>query len=349
MRVETFKRETPRPEETALHFKNVRDALRFIEPSFDVIDHAGIYMPSRDRLEKKRGAFNHAPSFDDAVPLMRRGWREGKEKLISTTAHLERIFRDTVVTPTFYRDVEGIEPDVGAFLAGEPEHMLNYRHAQHTAKHVNIVVDVNVRCSACGRRHHDYNPTPSGWVLTRGGAVLLLLKALRLARYTFDLKVRTTTYYNYAKGRDIRTWPPGPERILSIEVPVARSDTSPDFDMLAFALAHEDFVRCLLWRVEEWYHWHTLDLGPPTIEKASAIGPGAMRYFREYVQQFVGWVPVYHSHEPKYQTHLEPGDVNLPSIPYIEDAHLGTGQFDDAENAVTWVADQLTEQGVVLK
>ena len=65
--------------------------------------------------------------FNSAVKLLREGWSEGYQKIKELTDKVGEIVGAKVVQDVSYYDVSGAYVDVGRFLDGEPECMVEYK------------------------------------------------------------------------------------------------------------------------------------------------------------------------------------------------------------------------------
>ena len=71
-----------------------------------------------------RPEFFGTETFRDGLDLMRQGWREGADRLVAGVDAFAQAHPVPDLTPAYNYDVAGEMPDVAAFCAGEPEHMI---------------------------------------------------------------------------------------------------------------------------------------------------------------------------------------------------------------------------------
>lgn len=367
--------------EQVLHFDSLFEMARFVDPNVPTgqgawpseydehrrnIENAP-YLASRDSIRQREKPFNRASNLRDTLELAYHGWREGRDRLSDWNAALEREFRKRIAKSTFVHDLAGIEVDVPAMLAGEPEHMRDYQQAQTSARHVRVIVDMGVRCDACGSRHHDASPTPPEWLLARGAALVMLVRALIMANYQPTIIARTTTLYRgmHHPSATPSLWPSCYRKpfLRTIEVPVHTPSDILDIDRINFVLSHESFSRRMEFRVHEIVNLHDMR---GRLQSSSQ---------RRQTQEFVGNLPLGEGHMQHHQSQLGHGDLYIPSPSVLIDAlhnmnngiprdeRAGAyhptasfrrpahgeddlGPFQDATTALTWVFTLLEDFGV---
>lgn len=346
------------PEEIVL-FRDFTDLLDFVSESERPDSLAGQYrgyLPSKDTIAHEAKVFNRADTVSSTIALGRYGWKDGRDRLSEYEAILEEEFRKHVKSDEFRQDLHGFEVDVPTFLTGQPEHMLSYQEGQKNAKAIDIVVDINVRCDACGRRQHDAAPTDPNWVMVRGAAITMLIKVLIRAGYKPTLKARTTTLYQRMTGS---SWPQVKNQFIrTVDVLVHGPGEIMDVDKVNFILSHESMIRRLEWRVHEVLNADLSGL-PRSNSDVAISGRGSM--------QPVGTMELYGSHLTEYMSSLPIGEVYIPSIPQYMDLMHDVGyngpdsvkknspivhtagsskSFNDAKGAIGWVFSTLEAQGV---
>lgn len=359
-----------RPPEEIVHVRSVHDLATFIrktpQPNLK-------YLASEDSIEytnrenKRETPFNRAKNTNAAAELALYGWREGRERLASYRVEMERELRDRITAPRFVQDLSGFEVDVPTFLTGQPEHMLSYQEGQTNARTVDVVVDINVRCNACGRRQHDQDPTDPTWVLLRGAAITMLMKALTLAGYKPRLTARTTTVYEVPSAS--QRWP-NPQKVglqhgllRTVNIPIHEPGAPLDIDRINFVLSHESMIRRLEWRLHEFLNVERFGYPPDNSPDNKSLVHGGRGSF-----QPVGRVPLGASHTIPFMSDLPIGDVFVPGLPQMRDMtqlsvtygknHLGPtaighlvhagAAFRTIQDAVQWVFSTLEMQGVKL-
>lgn len=100
--------------------------------------------------------YGKTDSFDHALDLARFGWREGVDLVKPMAAKFDAKVGRVLDSLQPVYDVVGEAPDVGAFLCGEPEHMLRFEPREGLGRVVRFVVNVAASCgvdaSALARR-----------------------------------------------------------------------------------------------------------------------------------------------------------------------------------------------------
>lgn len=339
------------PEEVVT-FKSLYDLVDEVDrsrvPGSGALDGYNGYLCSEDTISPGLNLFNRAKTVSEAVELARYGWKEGRERLAPFEAALERELRKEVRTNRFVQDLAGFEVDVPTFLTGQPEHMLAFQEGQTRAKAIEVVVDINVRCDACGSRQHDAEPTDPQWLLVRGAAVTMLMKLLIRAGYKPTLRLRTTSVY-YPVGEY-----PGKQHgideafLRTIDMVVHGPGDVFDVDRINFVLSHDSMIRRLEWRIHE-------------VMNATAFG--RPRGINRNSDQPVGQLPLGKTHKRGLISRLPRGDIFVPGIPIMVDfeprdgecdiGYLIEGQDDaftkgktDPAEAIGWVFRSLENQGV---
>lgn len=82
-------------------------------------------------------------SWREAANLARDGWHEGVKRIGDLSRDLGEDIGEILPETSYYMDVSGFEPDVGAYLAGEPEHMIDYTTTPGAGRHIHIVVNLS--------------------------------------------------------------------------------------------------------------------------------------------------------------------------------------------------------------
>lgn len=156
-------------------------------------------------------------TWEDAKKLALYGWDEGVEKLSDLRDQLVADLARILPTPTLILDVEGFTPDVGSFVAGIPEDMLNWRDLPgHTQQH-HVVMNVAV--------NHTISPDA---MILRGLLAAGLVDALEHMGHRVRLDVVSLTQ------RDI---------FGALIVHMKSENQALDLERLVFACAHPAMLR----------------------------------------------------------------------------------------------------------
>lgn len=111
----------------------------------------GIY---ERRIPRAAGAYNASTieggrngwaggSCGEAIALARAGWGEGTAML----RQLDAAPAGIEAAPTWGYDVAGVFPDIGAYMSGDPEHMLNPVSGEIPRKRVKVILPLGVGSS----------------------------------------------------------------------------------------------------------------------------------------------------------------------------------------------------------
>lgn len=170
-------------------------------------------------------SFTGTDSFEQAVGLAMNGWADGLAQMDAEFRRLQAALPcgDDVI-PRFTE--AGDEVDVGLFLDGDPENMIEYTMAPARKPVVKIVVSVTFSGGI---------PTES--IFRRGAAVMLVVDGLESAGVRVEVVVDFTT--NSRAGITRRT------------IMVKAADDAMDRDRLVFAICHPSMLRRLCFRLNE--------------------------------------------------------------------------------------------------
>jgi len=200
--------------------------------------------------------------WNGTVALVRRGWPEGAARVRKLADALYERIKPTA--PTWMQaahDVTGAFVDVGVYVTGQPECMMQFVETEApNPKPVNLVVS----CSCSGGTGGDV-------IVNRGAAILAAAEALEQRGCCVSIDVENTT------TRD--------GLYLTLRTRLKRPGEPMDTDALAFALMHPAFLRRLVWAAKEsledrWARVWALDgcYGAPTDYPADHCEDGTI-YF----------------------------------------------------------------------
>lgn len=178
--------------------------------------------------DERRGSRDHAAGadwdygagWDGTVDLAGRGWPEGLENVDAIRARVSAIVAREVTRPAWVFDVAGAVPDVGRYLAGEPENMLTPCEETAPARIVRLVVNFAASCNITAAAMYK-----------RGAAALALVDAIESTGARVEIVVCNA---HCASGNK-----------RAVIVTVKRAEDHADPDRLAFALAHPATLRRL--------------------------------------------------------------------------------------------------------
>jgi hypothetical protein len=185
------------------------------------------------RNSRNNEYFTHVESFDAAVKLARSGWSEELPAALALAESAVETADDEHMMDSFNQpiwDVTGAQVDVGAFLAGTPECMIDYPLS--TTSKVGRVVTLVVSMSASAAIEADT-------LVRRGQVIVALALALSKLGHACEIWADCST-----TGSSLRSC----DRVL-----VKGSGDEIDPSSLMFALAHPAMLRCLEFGVKDGY------------------------------------------------------------------------------------------------
>lgn len=211
--------------------------------------------------------FTHTTSFDHAVELATNGWPEGAARVRRLAKELRLKMPMQPMQSTYY-DIAGSYVDVGRYLEGEPECMVDFRE-EPTKRHT-----FRVGFNVCVNGGVDARE-----IEANGAALCVLIDRLE----SIGVRVEVTAFDQCAP-------------VCVLATTVKECDQPLDLDRVTFALAHPSFLRRLGfgWRdgrpVEERNAMHAWDFGSG---KPSGYG-GHETYQGRYGQWTDEIVPAQH-------------------------------------------------------
>lgn len=171
-----------------------------------------------------------AASLSDAVVICKDGWDGGRKVVepivASLQSSLKQVARD--IAPLMQYDVAGAYPDMGRFMEGEPECMVQFmpNPDQTSGQVCRVLID-------CGANAH----YTSEWMTKRAGAVTALVQVLTMV------------------GKSVEIWIASPVDIGSKRhdtlVCVNNAGSVLNADDIAFALGHPAMLRQMIFACRE--------------------------------------------------------------------------------------------------
>lgn len=190
-------------------------------------------LPVGERASERRGSRHsgqyRTANLDEARRLYLEGWPEGVVEMQAVRDEVERNVLEQVVQPQVRRSVSGSDIDMGAYLAGAPENMLEWEPHTQTADGVRIVVNGGMLAGVA-----------SPVVMARGAVIVSLLHALQIANVPADL------YLSFCSGGsyDHRA----SHKVL---IHASRPGEEVDIERLAFMIGHPSMFRRLIFAMRE--------------------------------------------------------------------------------------------------
>jgi hypothetical protein len=179
-----------------------------------------------------RTDFSGTETYDDAISLGRNGWSDVRPKIDGVLADVDSKVRSlTVEKPVMFHDVTGAFVDVGAYLSGEPECMIEVRNVEvpATGRIVRLLVNTAFSWS-----------TEESTVRARGAAICALIDAF--ARQQLAIEVYVECSIKPPKGKSGRPRKVDDDRLTTLVKVKAAADPL-DIDLLMFPIGHVSFLR----------------------------------------------------------------------------------------------------------
>lgn len=194
----------------------------------DLLDHAtkpaGVNYGESSMTDPYHYQWTLTRNFEAAVRLAKEGWPDG---LAATDVELRNLTAalpkgdDLVVQYT----EAGDEPDVGLYLEGEPENMIEFPLRPVGKPVAKLVVSV---CYSSG--------IPAEAITRRGAVVMAVVDALEAMGVRMEI---------------IADWTGTAEDTFCYRVPVKHAEEPMDRDRVAFALCHPSMLRRFMFRLNE--------------------------------------------------------------------------------------------------
>lgn len=165
--------------------------------------------------------------YDEAVEMAKHGWAEGRTAVARLSADITHRIGHAIKTPHLEYAVVGDMPDVGAFIAGVPEHMLSLEDGPGAGRIVKLVVAIGAPGSISAQE-----------IRARGSVAVALVDALESAGIRCEIVAAKST--RMERGTSWRGY-----------ITLKRPDEPLNIDRVAFALAHAGFFRRLIWNAYE--------------------------------------------------------------------------------------------------
>jgi hypothetical protein len=215
-----------------LLFESIAEVMEVAQDEEGKFTDVACPMESRDsRTNKARHDWDYEVGFNGAIELLKSGWPEGTIRVRKLVSGVQAQVRQSVMTVnqvTLGHSVAGIAPDVGRFVAGEPESMLMLENVEVDRSIVKVVVNI----------------TSSGGVpaeaLERRGAIATALV------YLLESQGKTVAVDAVNCVEHVTT-----KKRLRTRFVLKRPEYPLDLDRLTFMLAHPAMLRRVWFAVVE--------------------------------------------------------------------------------------------------
>lgn len=213
----------PAPGRTIRRFESWGEYVGYVESNLETVKRVG-----RCSLESKHyggGRFFHTDSLESALSLAHQGWNEPRAEIDALVENIDEKVMP-VLEPAFRSvyDVSGGSVDVGMYLSGEPECMIDMRLCE-IAKPGKVI---SILVSGFYSAHTDGKD-----ITTRGAAIVALIDAIEKMQHSAEV------------------WVEYPFTGISHLVKVKAAGESVDIDVLMFILGNRDAFRRVNFAAQE--------------------------------------------------------------------------------------------------
>lgn len=256
------------------------------------------------------GSWHGTANFEEAVGLGRHGWSAVRPSIDGLLSDIDGKIRAlTIDKPIMFHDVAGAFVDMGAYMSGEPECMIDVR--QETVPATGRIVRLLVNGSASWS-------VDEASIRARGAAICALIDAMSRQQLALEVWVEVSVKPKTpARGKNAGV---APKDRLSTVVRVKAAADPLDIDMLMFPIGHPSFLRRIVFDIEERY--------PDAIRKKFGIGT-------DWNSSYYG-IPVDCIMQQRVNADLVLG----------EQAHYSNNEIKDPAG---WVEDCMRQVGVELQ
>lgn len=209
---------------------NIRTSFPSLVALADRAEHTAARENSRTNSDDFSGC-----SFDKAVSFARHGWPEGAAKAKRLLDRLQLPVPHAVHSET-YHDVTGSYVDVGEYVQGVPECMVDFRADRRPVRFAHLIVSATFSAAI-----------ETQAVIQRGATIAAVVDALETQgiRCTVDLLFQSTDYTARIIGATPSTF--------EVRVPIKEAHAPLNLDTLTFGVAHPAYLRRLMFAVMEQY------------------------------------------------------------------------------------------------
>jgi len=178
---------------------------------------------------QKPSQWGYAEDLSKTLELAKFGWAEGRKLFKTITEKLnpmESPLRNMKHNQSY--DVAGSQPDIGAFLAGAPDHMINYGDQSISANPI-VQLQINIDSPSM---------VPGSYMANHAVAVASLVDALETQGYQCEVRLANATFSQK-----------GGAALTMFTCEFKRAGEPMDPDLTVFALGHPDVLRHLLFSI----------------------------------------------------------------------------------------------------
>lgn len=213
----------PDSNRTVRRFESWDEYVGYVESNLETVKRIG--RASQEPKSYGGGKFFHTDNLRDALTMAREGWNEPRASIDALVENIDSAIIPTM-QPAFetYWDVSGGSVDVGAYLSGEPECMIETRLHEIAKPGKVISILVNGFYSAA---------TKESDITTRGAAIVAFIDAVERMQHSAEV------------------WVEYPFTGISHLVKVKAAGERVDIDVLMFILGNRDAFRRVNFAAQE--------------------------------------------------------------------------------------------------
>lgn len=194
------------------------------------IERGRFTVPSQTRASLHDSDDFAGSDLPEAIHLLKNGWPEGREMITELTNKVSKIVGAKIVRDVAYHDVSGAYVDVGRFIDGEPECMVEYRTGRDFGtRTITIVCSISQSC------HVDKKE-----IMKNGTITAAIVDGFEQAGLRCKVVIG-----NFIAGHKAFEYEPESPKFMML-ITVKEWDQPLDMDRLAFTLAHPAMLRRLV-------------------------------------------------------------------------------------------------------
>jgi hypothetical protein len=210
------------------------DYIEFIKEGGYIKQEEGNFLHGKDHGECSSisygsKSFYGTNSFSEWTDMLLNGWHEGAKQAAEIQEELVPYLFGTKIVEDTFKDYEGDEVDIDAYLQNDPECMINTReaHVSGGAKFLKLGVNLSVNSMISANA-----------MMWRGILVAALVDTLETHGYRLDVYG-----YDFTRGRG------GSHRLTML--PVKTSEQPADLERLASLIGHASSLRRGIFAADE--------------------------------------------------------------------------------------------------
>jgi len=209
----------------ARYLTNLPEAVRIMES----VLKRGATRLGEASLEVGNGGWSGTHDLPEAIAQARYGWPKGRglrERAMASMT-IDHLVGQRLTVESFF-DFAGDEPDVGRYLDGEPDNMIDYSlRYDRGGKIANLLVNIGTSCDRS-----------AGQIMRRGMAVMMAHDILTANGYSLGITAAEAAH-NHARTQ------------TEYYVPIVCPGDHIDADVLTFCMASPAFLRRLVFALND--------------------------------------------------------------------------------------------------